>query len=112
MDTEITTFYVLCCELLKALNIRDNPQAKMDDAEVMTVVLTAAEFFGGNFRTAACFLEEYGYIQDMLSESRLNRRIHAVDDDVWEMLFLILSETFQNRNTGNEYIIDSFGGKP
>ena len=108
MELQITTFYVLCCELLSALNIRKDIQTKMNNAEVMTVVLTAARFFGGNFRTAARFLEEHGYIPDMLSESRLNRRMHALDADIRETLFLIVSEVFKNRNTGKEYILDSF----
>ena len=108
MELQITTFYVLCCELLSALNIRKDIQTKMNNAEVMTVVLTAARFFGGNFRTAARFLEEHGYIPDMLSESRLNRRMHALGADIWETLFLIVSEVFKNRNTGKEYILDSF----
>jgi hypothetical protein len=108
MELQITTFYVLCCELLSALNIREDHQIKMNHAEVMTVVLTAARFFGGNFRTAARFLEEHGYILDMLSESRLNRRIHALDDDIWGTLFTVVSETFKNRNIGKEYILDSF----
>ncbi|MCI5158309.1 MAG: IS982 family transposase, partial [Candidatus Electrothrix sp. AUS1_2] len=108
MELQITTFYVLCCELLSALNICEAPQTKMNNAEVMTVVLTAARFFGGNFRTSAQFPEEHGYIPDMLSESRLNRRIHALDADIWETLFLVISEAFKNRNTGKEYILDSF----
>lgn len=108
MDTRITTFFVLCCELLNALNIRDNSQAEMSGAEAMTVVLTAAAFFGGNFRRAAAFLEEYGYIPDMLSEGRLNRRIHALDDDVRHNLFPVLSRCFIERNREKEYIIDSF----
>jgi len=108
MELQITTFYVLCRELLSALNIREDHQMKMNSAEVMTVVLTAARFFGGNFRTAAQFLEEHGYIPDMLSESRLNRRIHALDGDVWKTLFTVVSETFKNKNIGNEYILDSF----
>ena len=58
MELQITTFYVLCCELLSALNICEAPQTKMNNAEVMTVVLTAARFFGGNFRTSAQFLED------------------------------------------------------
>ena len=72
------------------------------------VVLTAARFFGGNFRKAACFLREHDYIPDMLSESRLNRRIHAIDDYVWESLFFILAAAFEEKNAGREYIIDSF----
>lgn len=108
MELQITTFYVLCCELLSALSIREDRQTKMNNAEVMTVVLTAARFFGGNFRTAAQFLEEHGYIPDMPSESRLNRRIHALDADIWETLFLFISEAFKNSSTGKEYILDSF----
>lgn len=108
MDTQITTFFVLCCELLNALNIRDNSQAEMSSAEVMTVVLTGAAFFGGNFRRAASFLKEYGYIPKMLSEGRLNRRLHALDGGVWENLFLVISQVVIERNKEKEFIIDSF----
>jgi hypothetical protein len=108
MKDQILTFYVLCHELLTALNIREDSQVKMNNAEVMTVALTAAAFFAGHHRNAADFLKEHGYIPGMLSESRLNRRIHAIDDYVWEALFFILAETFKNRNIGREYITDSF----
>lgn len=108
MELKIITFYVLCHELLTSLDIRDDAQARMNNAEVMLVVLTAARFFKGNFRIAACFLKEYGYIPMMLSESRLNRRLHAIDDYVWEALFFILGETFKRRNESREYILDSF----
>lgn len=108
MELQIITFYVLCHELLTTLNIREDCQIKMNNAEVMLVVLTAAKFFGGNFRAASCFLKEHGYIPEMLSESRLNRRIHAIEDYIWEAMLSIISETFKNRNIRQEYIIDSF----
>lgn len=108
MQEEIITYYVLCHELLTALGIKDDRQVRMGSAEVMTVVLTAARFFGGNFRMAAFFLKDHGYIPGMLSESRLNRRIHALDDYMWEAFFFILAATFKERNAGQEYIIDSF----
>lgn len=60
MDTQMTTFFVLCGELLNALNIRDNSQAEMSGAEAVAAVLTGAAFFGGNFRRAASFLKECG----------------------------------------------------
>ena len=82
METEITVFYTVCNNLLKTMGFHDDFQTRMNTAEVMTVVLTAARFFGGNTRTAACFLSEHGYIPDMLSESRLNRRIHATDESL------------------------------
>lgn len=108
MDIEIITIYVICYELLKAMGIREAPQSKMNNAEVMTVVLTATRYFGGNFRTARLFLSEHRYILNMLSESRLNRRIQAIDFSVWQNLFAILAETFKESNTTKEYIIDSF----
>ena len=109
MELQITTFYVICRELLSALNIREDLQAKMNNAEVMTVVLTAARFFGGNFRTAALFLEEHGYITDMLSESRSNHRIHALDADIRETLFPVIPEAFKTgRNTSSTVFLSRY----
>ena len=108
MELQIIIFYVLCHELLTALNIREDSQVRMTDAEVMTVVLTSACFFSGNFRKGAVFPNEHGYIPRMLSESRLNRRIRGIDDCIWEALFSVLSEIFKMRNNGQEYVADSF----
>ena len=103
MEHQIVTFYLLCHELLTALEIREDCQIKMNNAEVMVVVLVAAAFFGGNFRMAASFLKEHGYIHKMLSESRLNRRIHAIDDDVWRLFSELLPKHskagIKDRNT-------------
>ena len=65
MEHQIVTFYLLCHELLTALRIREDSQRRMSNAEVMLVVYVAAAFFGGNFRMAATFLKEHGYIQNM-----------------------------------------------
>ena len=108
MELKIIIFYTLCHEVLTALEIDEDPQRHMNTAEVMVVVYAAAAFFGGSIRTSAAFLKEHGYIHNMLSESRLNRRIHAVDDYIWQALFSIIAETFKSRNIGQEYITDSF----
>lgn len=108
MELEITTMFVLCDELLKNMDIYEDVQVKMNNAEVMTVILTAARFFGGHIENARIFLKEHGYIQNILSESRLNRRIHAIDDSIWKNLFVVFSETFKQRNISNDYIHDSF----
>ena len=39
MEHQIVTFYLLCHELLTALEIREDCQIKMNNAEVMVVVL-------------------------------------------------------------------------
>ncbi len=107
METGITMFYAVCDNMLKTTDFRDDCQAKMNTAEVMTVVLTAARFFCGSIRTSAVFLSEHGYIPDMLSESRLNRRIHATDESAWENLFLTFADVFKAA-AGGEHITDSF----
>lgn len=48
MDDTITTTYYLCDELLEAIDHHDDPQVRLSTAEVMSVALVAATFFGGN----------------------------------------------------------------
>ena len=79
MDDTITTIYCLCDEFLKAIGHRDDLQVRMSTAEVMTVPLVAATFFGANIDKTRLFLHEYGYVKKMLAKSRLNRRIHAIE---------------------------------
>ncbi len=80
MEDMITTIFVLCDELLKALNIKEDPQVKMNNAEVMTVGLVAAYFFGGHHDRSCQFMVEHKYIKNLLSKSRFNRRLHNIDD--------------------------------
>jgi hypothetical protein len=108
MEETIITLHVLCDELITALDIHEDPQDTIGVAQVMTVQLTAARFFYGNINQARVFLDEHAYIRPMLSESRLNRRIHAVPALAWEALGHILGATFQATNPDQEYCLDSF----
>jgi hypothetical protein len=107
MNLTITIIYCVCEEFSKAMGIRDDPQARMTTAEVMTVPLVAAAFFGGNVEKARSFLSEYGYMKRMLSKSRLNRRLHAIDADLWQGLFGVLAEVFKERNADSSCVVDS-----
>lgn len=108
MEKEIITIHVLCDELVTALDIPEDPQDTIGIAQVMTVQLTAARFFHGNINQSRLFLEEHNYIRPMLSESRLNRRLHAIPTRVWEALGHILAATFKATNPAQEYCLDSF----
>ncbi|MDQ3251336.1 MAG: IS982 family transposase [Actinomycetota bacterium] len=114
MDDTITTIYCLSDEFLKAMGHRDDPQARLSTAEVMTVPLVAAAFFGGNIEATRSFMSEYGYMPKMISKSRLNRRIHAIKPSAWEALFALLAEVFKERASGDAegggdgaYVVDS-----
>lgn len=107
MDDTITTIYCSCDDFLKAMHHRDDPQVRLSTAEVMTVCLVAATFFGGNIDQTRLFLGEYGYMPEMISKSRLNRRLHAIEFGLWEGLFARLAELFKRRNAEQTYVVDS-----
>jgi Transposase DDE domain len=107
MDDTITTIYCLCDEFLKATGHRHDPQARLSTAEVMTVPLVAAAFFGGNVERSRRFLREYGYVPTAISKSRFNRRIHAIEPELWRALFSALAAVFKRGNTQGIYAVDS-----
>jgi hypothetical protein len=107
MDDTITTIYCLCDDFLKAWGHRHDPQARLSTAEVMTIPLVAAAFFGGNVERSRRFLREYGYVPAMISKSRFNRRLHAIEPELWRGLFSMLAGVFKRRNTQGTYAVDS-----
>ena len=107
MQEQITMIYCLCDDFLRTRGFKDDPQAKMFTAEVMTVALVAAAFFTGNQERSRLFLQEYGYIKHMLSKSRLNRRLHKIPDVFWQSLFALLAEVYKQNNDPQEYAVDS-----
>ena len=79
----------------------------MKDAEVMTAAIVAMLYYRGNFRMACQFLCEYGYMPQMLSRSRFNRRLHRIAD-LFLTLFLSLGEYWKLLNEHSTYILDSY----
>ena len=107
MDDTIISTYYLCEEFLSARGHRDDPQARISTAEVMTTALVAAALFGGNIERTRSFLDEYGYISKAISKSRFNRRLHAIDSGIWRTLFDLLAEVFKRSRPDQEYVVDS-----
>jgi hypothetical protein len=58
MDTCIVLIYCLCDDLLKWQHHRDDPQCVLSDAEIMTIAIVAARYFGGNQALSREFLVE------------------------------------------------------
>jgi hypothetical protein len=108
MDDTIIATYYLCDEFLKAIGHRDDPQVRLSTAEVMSVALVAAAFFGGNVEASRSFLDEYGYIEEAISKSRFNRRLHAIYPCLWQTLFDLLAEVFKHNNATRSYVVASF----
>lgn len=107
MEEQIIFIYSICIDFLTHLGIKNNAQCKMNTAEVMTVAIVAALFFGGNFSKARLMLQSHKYIQNMLSVSRLNRRMHEIDVSIWQNIFYIIARSFSEEEKNLEYLIDS-----
>lgn len=107
MDTTIVAVYVLCDDLLKSFGHQDDIRSKMLDVEVITTALVATLYFHGNFEHSRVFLKEMGYIPNMLSKSRFNRRLHKVRH--WLLtIFAVLGEHAKDINADTHYLIDTF----
>jgi hypothetical protein len=91
-------------ELLKALDYRDDAQAKVSTAEVMTIAAVAAEFFTGNHQKSLDFLTSHHYIPSF-SKSRFNRRLHAIPETFWQLACHVLALVKQQTAT---FLVDTF----
>ena len=107
METKLIVTYVVCDDVLKNLGIKEDVQAKMTTAEVMTTAIVAAAEYSGNFEKARHTLKSNRAIPDMLSKSQFNRRLHRIQNRVWEAVFKLLAVLFSKHNLEDEFIVDS-----
>ena len=107
MHTKIICIYCICHDFLSAFGLKDNEQCKMTSAEILTVAIVSALFFNGNLARSRLILKCDGYILNMLSESRLNRRLHEIDISLWQSIFHAISQVFIKDNKSLEYLVDS-----
>lgn len=108
MQDTITTLYCVCADVLKAQGFEEDKQRHYSEAEVMTVPLVAALFYGGNHALTRRFLHQHGYTRNTLSASRFCRRLAGVPDSAWQMVMALLSQVFKANNPGDVYAVDSY----
>lgn len=106
MALKIIFIYCLVSDLLKQLSVKEDCRSLMSNAEVVTTIIVAAVYFQGNHQKAQRFLLESGYIPNMLSKSRFNRRFHALG---WEFLVDMQNLLGSVLKQGKEdFTVDSF----
>jgi len=49
MEMYATTVFVIADEVLRILNLKDDNQSRMSNAEIITFAICTAKFFSGNF---------------------------------------------------------------
>jgi Transposase DDE domain len=103
----IIGIYVVIDETMHALGHTSHCLAGVSDAEVLTVAVAAAAFFGNHHARALAVLRATGYLSRTLSTSRFSRRVHALAD--WLVLLLdVLGALFAYSQAAIcDFIIDS-----
>jgi hypothetical protein len=104
MDTAIIGMYCLVDDWLRARRHQESVQRTLVDAEIITIALTVARFFDGNFRAAQTMLLEQRYLTDSLSQ--YNRHLHRVQS-LLESLFDWLGRLHKTASRENVFLIDS-----
>ncbi len=103
----IIGIYVVIEETMSALGHTSHHLARVSDAEVLTVAVVAAAFFGNHHERTLAVLRATGYLPHALSTSRFSRRIHALAD--WLALLLdVRGDLFAHGQAAiADFIIDS-----
>lgn len=107
MIDNATAIYCFFDDYLKKTKHKEDKQRIMNDAEIMLSGYLAVRYFGGNFEKTLCFLKGTGLCMKVLSKSRFNRRLHAIEE-LMDNIFLAVGNTLKEFNTQMEYIMDSF----
>lgn len=107
MVTKTVAIYVFFDDILKSMNYKEPKTRKTSDAEIITVVLIAAQYFAGNMEKSLCFVRSTGLMPHMLSKSRFNRRLHQMGEFISELFFYV-GQAVKDMNIKTTYLIDSF----
>lgn len=107
MLEQAVAIYCICEEVVKCFGLVDDPQCKMTTSEVIAFALIAATNYQCDYQKTRLVSVALRFFSKILSHSRLIRRIHAIPQAAWMMVFSALKVYLRKLN--NEYfIVDSF----
>lgn len=108
MNFFTVAIYVILDDILKAVNHQEDCQRKVNNALVLTTVLVACRYFGGNMEKARLYMLDH-HSKSMLSKSQFNHRLHR-NQDLLQEVFALFATVFVEGNTTKNFLIDSFPG--
>lgn len=108
MEYYAATIYVISDEVLSILGHQDDPQSQMSTAEVITFAIVSAKYFYSNHKMARYLCKKLNLFPKILSNSRLNRRIHQIPWSTWNAIFRLLTLLFKQTAEDKDFIVDSF----
>ena len=100
--------YVVTDEVLRILGVEYDTQSNMSNAEVVAFAILSAKFFSGNFKVARFVCYQLKLFPNILSNSRLNRRIHNIAWNCWYAIFRLLAMLSKQSDATCYFAVDSF----
>ena len=76
MVNKTVAIYVFFDDILKSMNHKEAETRGTSDAEIITVAMIAARYFGGNIETSLSFVRSTGLMPGILGKTMFNRRLH------------------------------------
>jgi hypothetical protein len=107
MIDNAVAIYCFLDDYMKSIQHQEDKQCQMSDAEVLLTAILASLYFGGHHQRCLEYLNEHGLCRYVLSKSRFNRRLHAIDELMYS-IFQSLGNVLKQFNTRMEYVMDSF----
>ncbi len=104
---KIISIFCLIDDILQGINHTEDVRRQVSDSEIILTAIVSSTSFYGNHSSAIKFMKQYGFIPNMLDNSRFNRRLHKVGKLLYE-LFEIVSSYYKDLCCELHYIIDSF----
>jgi hypothetical protein len=107
MNEQSIAIFCICDEVVKSFAYSDDPQNKMNTAEIMTFALISAMHYRADYRLTRLVSISLRYFPKILSHSRLVRRIHAIPQEMWRIVFQVL-QMYLRKSNSEYFIVDSF----
>jgi DDE family transposase len=107
MNEHVIAIFCICDEVIKAAGFTNNSPQKMNDAEVMSFALISALYYQADYRMTRLVSISLRYFSPILSHSRIVRRIHAIPDGIWLLVFNAL-KIYLHKSKSDYFIVDSF----
>lgn len=98
--------YITFSDMLQGMGHQEDPQRRIDDATILTTLVIASKYFGGNIEKGLGYMKSH-HCPGMLSKSQFNRRMHSIKDLIVEV-FELFSIAIKEMNERQYYLLDSF----
>ncbi|MGZ5283489.1 MAG: IS982 family transposase [Bacteroidia bacterium] len=102
----LIAIYCLVDDLLKAKGHKFDKRAKINDSELKSIAVFAAQYCGGNWQQAYQFFLSFSLVTVQVHKSRISRRLHSLSDTTDDIINEI-GNFFIDILSEKEFIIDS-----